>query len=320
LDATEVIDSYVRDVARRLPVGKRGDVAFELRVLLTDDLRARADVQGRPPDRELAMAMLREVGTPTSMAVRYHQPFTIVEPRDTRNFLLAALAGLPLAGVVASIGHAPAASNAAISRASLAVAAWFGVLVVGFGLKNLILRHRSDTFNWTPRRSRDIDTVNRTAAAFLALAWLVSLVCYVIPGPVVALLSGGRIDADTLAYTDSFTSPWRMAWLAGVLAVAAGLQTTVAARGHWQPVTRWTRVAVVAQVSVQLGWHASYGSIMQDRQANHLTVVVFSVLADLALVWCGILLYREYNRVLPEPAPTAARVEPPPAPGGVPAA
>lgn len=40
MDAQDVIDSYVYDVVRRLPLGKRADVAFELRALLTEDHRA----------------------------------------------------------------------------------------------------------------------------------------------------------------------------------------------------------------------------------------------------------------------------------------
>jgi hypothetical protein len=49
MDVTEVIDSYVHDVARRLPPGKRNDVAFELRALLADDLQDRAEAEGRSP-------------------------------------------------------------------------------------------------------------------------------------------------------------------------------------------------------------------------------------------------------------------------------
>jgi hypothetical protein len=297
LDATEVIDSYVHDVAKRLPPGRRGDVAFELRVLLTDDLRARAELEGRSPDQEMAVAMLREFGRPASVAVRYYRPFTIVEPSDTWAFMVAAVAGTPLVGMLASIGHTSAPSSTLTPRTSVAVAAWFGVLVMVFGLKNLILRNRSDAFAWKPRPLRDTDSVNRTAAVGLALGWLALLVCYLIPGQVASLLSGGRIAADTLAYSASFTSALRMPWLAGALAIAAGLQATVALQGRWRPVTRWLRLAVIAQVSVQLGWHASYGSILQDPHAERLVVLAFSLLAAMSLVWGGILLYRECNRV-----------------------
>ena len=51
MNAQDVIESYVRDVARLLSRDKRNDVALELRELLHDELAARAEAAGRAPDR-----------------------------------------------------------------------------------------------------------------------------------------------------------------------------------------------------------------------------------------------------------------------------
>src|SRR5690242_20440475 len=64
MNADDVIDSYVRDVARRLPPRQRDDVAFELRALLDEDLRARVAAEGRAPDADLALALVRSLGRP----------------------------------------------------------------------------------------------------------------------------------------------------------------------------------------------------------------------------------------------------------------
>lgn len=70
MTATEVLDAYVRDVARYLPRAHRNDVAFELRALLEDELRARAEADGRAPDE----AMVGGIGaaarslSPTSLS------------------------------------------------------------------------------------------------------------------------------------------------------------------------------------------------------------------------------------------------------------
>jgi hypothetical protein len=304
MDATEVIDSYIHDVARRLPPGKRNDVAFELRALLADDLRDRAEAEGRSPDREMAVAMVREFGRPAAVAVRYYRPFTIIEPSDTWSFLLAAIAGGTLAGLLVSLGHGSAPSHGATQRANVAFLAWIGVLVVVFGVKNLILRYRPNAFAWTPRPVRYTDSASRAGAVGLALMWLALLVCYLVPGQIAELVSGGRVAAGTLAYSDSFMSGWRMPWLTGLLAIAAGLQLTVAVDGRWRPSTRWARIAVTALVSLQLGWHASYGAIFEDPQTERLGVPAFAWLSGVIFIGCGILLYREYNRVRPAPAPT----------------
>lgn len=303
MDASEVIDSYVHEVARRLALSRRGDVAFELRALWADDLQARAAAQGRSPDREMAVAMLSEFGRPADVAVRYSRPFTIVEPGDTRGFLVAAIAGGAFVSLLASVGRASTPSTGLTQHATTAVLAWLGVLVVVFGVKkSLIRRHRPDAFAWTPRPVRDTDSVSRVAAVGLAFAWLVLLVCYLVPGRVAELVSGGRIAAETLAYSDSFTTVWRMPWLVGLLAIAAGLQLVVAAQGRWRAGTRWARTAATALVGSQLGWHASYGSIFDGPRAERFAVPAFAWLSAVILIGCGILLYREYNRVRPSPA------------------
>jgi hypothetical protein len=303
MDANDVIDSYVQDVARRLPLGKRSDVAFELRALLTDDLRARADAEGRPPSFDMAVSLVRNFGRPADVAIRYHRPFTIIAPSDTRSFLVAAIAGCALVGLLASFARGSLPSNALTQRADAAFLGWLGVLVIVFGVKSLVLRYRPDAFGWRPRPVRDADQTNRVALVGLALLWSAFLVLYLMPGRVVELLSGGRFAAGTLAYSDSFTSPWRMAWLVGLVVVAIGLQVVVAVRGRWRPGTRWASMAVTSLIGVQLGWHATYGSIFHDPQVDRFAVPVTGGLSGLVLVTFGIMLYREYNRVRPAPAP-----------------
>lgn len=302
MDATEVIDSYVHDVARRLPPGKRDDVAFELRALLADDLQDRAGAEGRSPDYEMAVAMVREFGRPAAVAVRYYRPFTIIEPSDTWGFLVAAVAGGTLAGLLVSLGHGAVPSHEPAQRTDVALLAWLGALVVAFGVKNLILRYRPSAFAWMPRTVRDSDSASRAGAVGLALVWLALLACYVVPGRIAELVSGGRVAAGTLAYSGSFTSGWRMPWLTGLLVIAAGLQLVVAVQGRWRPSTRWARIAVTALVSFQLGWHASYGAIFEAQRTERLGVLAFGWLSGVIFIGCGILLYREYNRVRPAPA------------------
>ena len=303
MNATEVIDSYVHDVARRLPLGKRGDVALELRALLTDDLQARAEAEGRQPDYDLAIAMLREFGRPAEVAGRYYRPFTIIEPSDTWSFLVAAVAGGSLVGLLVSAtrGAAPAAEVS--QRGNIASLSWLGVLVVAFGLKSLILRYRPNAFAWKPKLVRDTDAASRIGGVGLALMWLALLVVYLMPGPIAELVSGGRVAADTLTYSDSFRSPLRMSWLVGLLAIAAGFHLVVAVWGRWRPGTRWARIALTAVISTQLGWHASYGDIFEDARADRIALATFAWLSGLIFIGCGFLLYREFTRVRPAPAP-----------------
>jgi hypothetical protein len=300
MDANDVIDSYVRDVARQLPPKKRNDVAFELRALLTDDLRDRAEAAGRAPDADMAVGMVRAFGRPSQTAVRYYQPFTILEPTDTWSFLVATVAGAAVISLLAS-PRAPGTYAEMSRQASAALLGWLGALVVVFGVKNLIMRYWPDAFAWKPRLVRDTDRASRAAAVVLALLSAAMLVLYLAPGRVVEALSGGRVAPETLAYSDSFTSPLRMPWLAGLLVLTIALYVLVAVRGRWQPGTRWTRIALTATTAVQLGWHARYGAIFQDPRTDELLIPAIAAASGLLLIACWIEVYREYVRVRPEP-------------------
>ena len=284
MNADDVIDSYVRDVARQLPPKRRNDVAFELRALLTDDLRGRAEAEGRAPDADMAVAMVRAFGRPSQTATRYYQPFTIIEPSDTWSFLVATVAGAAVITLLAS-PRAPGTYPDMSRQASAALLAR-SALVVVFGVKNLILRYRPHAFAWKPRPVRDTYRASLAAVVMLALS-AAALVLYLAPGRVVAALSGGRVAAETLAYSDSFTSPLRMPWLAGLLVLVIGLYVLVVVQGRWRPATRWARIALTAAIAVQLGWHARYGAIFQDPRTDALLVPAIAVAAGLILVACG---------------------------------
>jgi hypothetical protein len=296
MDANDVIESYVRDVARQLPPRKRNDVAFELRALLADDLRDRAAAEGRAPDAGMAVAMVRGFGRPSQTATRYYEPFTIIEPSDTWSFLVATVAGAVVILLLASPG--------ASAQAGTAFLGWLGALVVFFGSKNLVLRYQPDAFAWKPRPVRDADRSSRAAGVVLALLSAAALVLYLAPGRVVDAVSGGRIAAQTLAYSDSFTSPLRMPWLAGLLVLAIGLYVLVVVQGRWRPATRWARILLTAAIAVQLGWHARYGAIFQDPQTEDLLVPAIAAAAGLILIVCCVEVYREYVRVSPAPRTT----------------
>jgi hypothetical protein len=347
MDAEGVIDSYVHDVARRLPRDRRNDVAYELRALLTDELRSRAAEEraaeehtagagraaregaaggggaagedsakdedcaagaSRDPDAVLALEVVRGFGRPAEIAARYHRPFTILEPGDTWGFVVAALAGGALAGLLSSPPPGEAgAPGAAAQRSATATLAWLGLLVLLFAAKNLVLRRRPDAFAWRPRPVRDRNTAGRAGNAAIAAALAAFLVLYLAPGPVVEAVTGGRVAAADLRYTDSFSSPLRMPWLVGLLAVLIGLQLYVVVRGRWRPAVRWARILVTVSTGTQLGWHTRYGSVFENPDAERTGLWVAASVADVLMVLAGAELYREYTRVDPAPAPEPRR-------------
>ncbi|MFI7702432.1 hypothetical protein [Nonomuraea sp. NPDC049480] len=94
MNAGQLIESYVSDVARLLPGAQRADVALELRTLLRDELADRAEVAGREPDEELARRLLAGFGRPAEVAARYRPAPALIDPADTRRFLRVAIIGM----------------------------------------------------------------------------------------------------------------------------------------------------------------------------------------------------------------------------------
>ena len=97
MNPNDVIESYVADVVRRVPIKERNDIGFELRALLREMLDERAQAAGTAPDDAMVLEMLREFGTPEEIAARYRAPgFVILRAEQTRQFALLSLGGIAL--------------------------------------------------------------------------------------------------------------------------------------------------------------------------------------------------------------------------------
>jgi hypothetical protein len=114
ITAEEMIEACVGDVVVLLPRKQRHDVAQELRALLGEEIEAAA---GAHESREAAArAVLTGFGRPADVAARYGTPITLIDPADTRQFVLLAVSGaalILLAGVSMRScgGHHAAAGN-----------------------------------------------------------------------------------------------------------------------------------------------------------------------------------------------------------------
>lgn len=97
MNALQLVETYIDDVALRLPRKLRNDVGLELRTLLIDQLEAAAAAAGRAPDHEMAAALLRDFGRPDEVADRYRpRGFIIIEPELGPLFVKLAAACMAL--------------------------------------------------------------------------------------------------------------------------------------------------------------------------------------------------------------------------------
>ncbi len=103
MNANDVIEIYVDDTVRDLPGRDRADVAAELRTLFHEELQAQTTNQGQVPTPEMAISLVRAYGRPSEVAARYHTPWTIIAPAESKSFARAAIIGI---GAMVLFSHA----------------------------------------------------------------------------------------------------------------------------------------------------------------------------------------------------------------------
>ncbi|HEX2590185.1 MAG TPA: hypothetical protein VHL34_01745 [Rhizomicrobium sp.] len=285
MNANDVIESYVRDVASHLPRRERADVAAELRSLLTDELGS-----GSADD---ALAIVRRFGRPADVAARYQTPTAVIDPSDTRTFVLAAVVGALF--IPSTNPRMPFSIDQ--NTASTWFLAWLGVLVLLFAFKAWVTRRSPQRFQWKPSKVRDYDAAHWYEQLPLIAILVFYEVAYVFPGPVIHLLSGGRVDPSALAFTPDFASMWRMPWFALFMPVLIGLEIYATMVGRWTRATRIAEIMLFMLAGTQLGWHAAYGNIFINAQAEFGARMACQLLAaglELTALW---KIYFEWGRI-----------------------
>lgn len=310
MNADELIECYVNDVAAQLPRRQRNDVAFELRALLGEELHARAQEQGCAPDAAMATGFLQAFGRPADVAARYQPALTIIDPADGHNFLRAAVIGLVLiwsVGLLVSMGQ-PIASASDFFRAlghwwGKAVIAslwWPGMLVVGFGGAAWVRRRWPQTGEWKPRPADRV--VGSRPALVLGM---VGVACglYVLSEPrwVLDVMFGGAAAPaayEALTYTDAFRT--RQAPLLFVLLLTnIPMWAVVLVRGRWTPMIRRLEVQLSLILCAVMMWAVVDGPMLLARSSDQTAKFFMVLIVGFVLLYEGIKLQR---RVSPRPA------------------
>jgi len=313
MNANDVIESYVRDVARYLPRDKRNDVALELRALLHDELGARAETAGRTADRALAMELLAGFGRPVEVANRYHPRNPLIEPEDNHNFAIWTVVGI-LALAVHSDGQA--------ETQWLESMHWVGIMFVVFALIGWGRRRQpAGSFGWRPRAQDKPLHGGRWLALLAAIGTVVfPFALYLSPQAYWDATTFGKGVAGGLLQTPEFLDSWQRAATIGWFALIVGNYLVVAVQNGWK---RWNRqLSLVAHVGLGLILlaHAAPLVTLLDREpfaifaaagADEVARPWFGLAAAITLLSTLYEMYREWVRVEPAPAvspdATAAR-------------
>jgi hypothetical protein len=308
MNVNDVVESYVRDVAGCLPRERRADVAFELRVLLEEELAARAQVAGHAPDTAMAMALLKDFGRPADAAQRYYARPALIEAADTHHFLIWALGGLVVLAVHVLTGHRDVDFDATALQ-------WLGILLLCFALAGWWRRRRPGTFAWKPTHGPDWMPRSLSALALVGIL-VFPVFMYAAPVTFAGLWLPAAVPVDGLTLSAVFAGSWQRA-LTLALLIAMALQHGIAWVLGGQP-TWWRRadVAVNLALGVMLVAHAAprgldsapSSSVFVSAAANTVAAPIFMGVGGMMVLFGLYYAYREWMHIQPAPTATGAGV------------
>lgn len=310
MNARDVIEAYVADVAARLPRAQRHDVAFELRALLDEELQAQAAADGRSADAPLATEMLRAFGHPAEVAARYRPTLTVIDPADGRAFVRATVIGLGLiwaTGLLMRLG-APTDSLGAWLQL---LAAWWGgtvlpslwwpgLLVVGFGLAAWGRRRWPAASAWKPRDDNHL-AGGRAALALGLVAILCGLFVLLEPRWLLDAVFGGRAAPaayEALTYTDTFRGR-QAPWLLALLLANLPLLGTVLVKGRWTPGLRHAQTALTLATCAAMAWTVLDGPVFLGAASDRVAKPLLVLITLASLLEIGLRQARRLKRVPP---------------------
>lgn len=298
MNANDVIDAYITDVALCLPRGQRSDVACELRALIDEGLQAGA--AGRGVDAARAVEFLREFGRPADVAARYGTAPTIIDPSDSRRFLRATIIGMAIIwglGLVASLRHGADFLGMLAhwwTRAALPSLWWPGLLVVGFGGAAWVRRRWPRTAQWTPRAPDRLH--GGRAAMLMALAGIVcGLLVLLDPTRLLDLLYDGRAAPAAyaaLTYTDAFRQRQAPILLA-LLSLNVPLFIAIIAKGRWSAALRRAENVLGLLTCAVVFWTIADGPVLMADNSNDVAKSLMALIVAFVLIAWAIELRRK---------------------------
>lgn len=311
MNANDVIESYVTDVALRLPRRQRNDVAFELRALIDEGLQDKAEASGRAVDADMATAFLQAFGRPEDVAARYRPTLTIIDPADGRSFLRATVIGLAIIWCLGLLERLqqPIGSGAELLGViaqwwlGTVVASlwWPGVLVVYFGVAAWAHRRWPKTAAWKPRAGDHIQG-GRVGMVMALVGILCGTYVLIDPRVVLDVVWNGRAAAvayEALTYTDTFLhrqGPWVLA----LLLVNIPMFITRIVMGRWPAIMRRIETVLSLITCAVLTWTVLDGPVFMTETSDKTAKFFLALIVAYILLHFAITAYRSV-RPMPNP-------------------
>jgi hypothetical protein len=302
----DLIDSYVDDVARRLPGKQRNDVAFELRALLGEELAAKAASAGREADAAMTRELLGAFGDPAEVAELYQpEGWVIVRSSETRGFALTALIGVAVQWALtlpAVFRQAESFEGQVFSRLGgwwttwgLGAFWWPGVMVV----LAIVARWIGHTWPrtpraWAPPRMTDRDRVDPWMMGPALAAWAAAAALWIAMPWVSPSLPGAL--PRVLAFDPVFLHE-RAACVLPLWLGHFGVHVAALAQGRWRPLTRRLSLGFGVAICALLIWWVFAGPVFTAKATDDAAKGLAALIVIISAIAAAADLYREQARL-----------------------
>jgi hypothetical protein len=301
MNANDVVEAYVTDVALQLPRKQRNDVAFELRALINEGLQDKAEETGRAIDAAMATEFLNAFGHPETVAARYRPALNIIDPADGHKFLRVTFIGLAIIwglGLLELLQTAPEVGflNALAKWWMGTVIGslwWPGVMVAGFGISAWVARRWPQNPEWKPKANDRIHG-GRLGMVMGLIGVMFGLYILAEPRWVLDFFWGGNaapVAYQALTYTDSFLQLQGPILFALILFYIPFF-IAVIVKGRHTPILRRIETVSSLLTCAVMVWAIMGGPIFMTETSDSMTKLLMLLIVIFSLIVMAIEMYR----------------------------
>ena len=266
---SSLIDRYIAEMGKHLPLKNRADIQKETRSTLEDMLEERSRASGREGAEAMVVDLLKEYGKPEIAAASFLPERSLVGPQMYPIFSLVTRIALLVLGIVLlvtlSIGSfSPAQTpievlttiGAILLKVASALVSAFGSIVITFAIleripgirKEFQQEKEDDGKSWDPRSLPEVEEVEKFSIAGLTAEIVFTGIALLFFNFFPQWVGFGFLENNKWTFlsllSDAFFRylPYiNILWLAHI-----ALNLVLLGQGRWQAFTRWLRIALQA--------------------------------------------------------------------------
>jgi hypothetical protein len=322
-----IIDRYLAAVSEILPTKLRKDTVTEIRSLIQDALDDRSKTEGRAPDDEMMVAVLKQFGPPESIVAPYLPERYLIGPSMFPTFILVLRIALPIIAVLSLVGFWIGYNQAvsitgvelmtnlvkSLGNALAAVVQSFGNIVLIFAILQWVLpEFKTKAKEWDPRNLKAVsqpDKIKRGELIVEIVFSLVGLIIFTFYLDRVGIYNNiNGLWTFTPILTSAFNAyiPWLdLFWVLTIL-----LDALVLRKGSWDIGSRMFSILMSAfsiAIAASFMTHIQYlytlkGAMGQlgaegilQSLVNQILIVVFAIVIITSVVKIGQITFRLFK-------------------------